>query len=214
MNSELKERIINIWADNINYDQPISEYDKETILYAILDDLVPDDFKYKLYLEKIKKEANRVNDMFTTWYRNSKMPNMTEYKKFYTELEKSFKYQLYQYIYIFFHPIVINNNFITEASEQEDSMDRRMIANDEFIFNVFINYLYCYTLDKEEFKEEGIDFKERYIPMGEYFLNRQQYFRPFEKNKSIFEPNYHEKCRYNDPKFLCYNSNRMYYNVL
>lgn len=178
MNSELKERIINIWADNINYDQPLSEYDEETILYAILDDLVPDDFKYELYLEKIKEEADRVLDAFEVWRKTSKNANMVEYKKFYMELEKTFKYQLYKDIYKFFHPIVVNNNFIIETPDMDNLPEHRIVANSEFIFNVFIGYIGYYMLSKEEFVNEEINFKEEYIPETEDKLKFEQYFKP------------------------------------
>lgn len=202
MNSELKERIINIWADSINYDKPISEYDKETILYAILDDLVPDDFKYEFYLEKIKEESNRISNAFIKWYQTHK-ENISEYEKFYTELEKSFKYQLYEDIYIFFHPIVINNNFITESSELESDPNRRMIANTDFVLNTFAHYMYRYTFDKEDFKKIEINYKEKYISKDELFLKSQQYFLPG-KTTSIFDSG-NDLNKYYDPKFLLYN---------
>lgn len=201
MNSELKERIINIWADNINYDQPLSEYDKETILYAILDDLVPDDFKYELYLEKIKEEADRVLYAFEVWRKTSKNANMVEYKKFYMELKKTFKYQLYKDIYKFFHPIVINNNFIIETPDTDNLPEHRIVASDEFVSNTFFNYMNYHALTKEEFINKEINFKEGYILENEYELKFEQYFTP--SGVSKFNINI------NNP-YMCSNNYRLY----
>ena len=73
---------------------------------------------------------------------------------------------------------MVNNNFIIETPDMDNLPEHRIVANSEFIFNVFIGYIGYYMLSKEEFVNEEINFKEEYIPETEDKLKFEQYFKP------------------------------------
>ena len=130
--------------------------------------------------------------------------NLQEYKEFYDGIKNTFVYKVYEFIYIFFNPFVINNNFI--SNELEANLSKRELCNDEFIINIFYQWFYYNVFDYDTFKNKGINWDEKYSVPSNDILGKQIYTCYDQKTENYipnFQMNIYEmNLLKNDPRWL------------
>ncbi|MDT4370589.1 hypothetical protein RO865_17605 [Blautia faecis] len=187
MKVEYLEQLMTIYDKCIVEKNKLTEKDKENILLAVVDGLLPAEDKYEIYLFKMKCEAHKVFNEFHKWCMSGKpVRTFEEYENFYKNtLNNIFVYQVYEIIYDVFHPIVIKKNFT-----YLDKHNNNVIFNDEFIMAALKSELYKKMVFKEQV--ETIDWERKYSPDESKFrfatlVSYNEYGDPFIYN----EPEYH-----------------------
>lgn len=177
MNINLEEYLVNLYIKSEIEHKELSDVDKNVIYKAMLSTLINTDIKYEIYLDKMKEEAFRVIKLFQEWYNNpSNSFSSKEYECFYNNnMKNTFVYDVYKIIYIFFNPIVMNENFITDETEKETNVSKRKICNDEFIIDIFHSYFYYNMSNYDNFKKQEIDWSAKYLVPTNFELKKQIY---------------------------------------
>lgn len=164
MKAEYLEQLMTIYDKCIVEKNKLTEKDKENILLAAVDGLLPTEDKYEIYLDKMKSEAHKILKEFHKWQISGKTTKTyEEYKDFYKKkLNNMFVYQIYGIIYDVFHPFVVKNNF-TYLDEHNNTI----IYSDEFILGVLKSELYKSMVFEN--KMDTLDWERKYVP-DEYRL--------------------------------------------
>lgn len=206
-NIDVQEKLANLYIKLEIKREKLSDVDKDVIYKAILNTLIDSNIKYEIYLDNMKYEAFRVLELFQKWYNNADNSlTMKEYEEFYNNyMKNTFVYNVYKIIYIFFHPVVISNNFISTETESEIST-KQTICNDEFIINIFHLYFYYNVLNYDDFKKQEINWDEKYLVPSNYILGKQIYTR-YDQMTNNYIPNfqmniYEMNSLKNDPRWL------------
>lgn len=207
-NIDVQEKLANLYIKLEIKHEKLSDVDKDVIYKAILNTLIDSNIKYEIYLDNMKYEAFRVLELFQKWYNNADNSlTMKEYEEFYNNyMKNTFVYNVYKIIYIFFHPVVISNNFISTETESEISTSKQTICNDEFIINIFHLYFYYNILNYDDFKKQEINWDEEYLVPSNYILGKQIYTR-YDQMTNNYIPNfqmniYEMNSLKNDPRWL------------
>lgn len=207
-NIDVQEKLANLYIKLEIKHEKLSDVDKDVIYKAILNTLIDSNIKYEIYLDNMKYEAFRVLELFQKWYNNADNSlTMKEYEEFYNNyMKNTFVYNVYKIIYIFFHPVVISNNFISTETESEISTSKQTICNDEFIINIFHLYFYYNVLNYDDFKKQEINWDEKYLVPSNYILGKQIYTR-YDQMTNNYIPNfqmniYEMNSLKNDPRWL------------
>lgn len=207
-NIDVQEKLANLYIKLEIKHEKLSDVDKDVIYKAILNTLIDSNIKYEIYLDNMKYEAFRVLELFQKWYNNADNSlTMKEYEEFYNNyMKNTFVYNVYKIIYIFFHPVVISNNFISTETESEISTSKQTICNDEFIINIFHLYFYYNVLNYDDFKKQEINWDEKYLVPSNYILGKQIYTRYDQMTNNYiqnFQMNIYEmNSLKNDPRWL------------
>lgn len=207
-NIDVQEKLANLYIKLEIKHEKLSDVDKDVIYKAILNTLIDSNVKYEIYLDNMKYESFRVLELFQKWYNNADNSlTMKEYEEFYNNyMKNTFVYNVYKIIYIFFHPVVISNNFISTETESEISTSKQTICNDEFIINIFHLYFYYNVLNYDDFKKQEINWDEKYLVPSNYILGKQIYTR-YDQMTNNYIPNfqmniYEMNSLKNDPRWL------------
>lgn len=207
-NIDVQEKLANLYIKLEIKHEKLSDVDKDVIYKAILNTLIDSNIKYEIYLDNMKYESFRVLELFQKWYNNADNSlTMKEYEEFYNNyMKNTFVYNVYKIIYIFFHPVVISNNFISTETESEISTSKQTICNDEFIINIFHLYFYYNVLNYDDFKKQEINWDEKYLVPSNYILGKQIYTR-YDQMTNNYIPNfqmniYEMNSLKNDPRWL------------
>lgn len=207
-NIDIQENLINLYIKSEIKHEKLSDVDKDVIYKAMLNTLINSNIKYEIYLDNMKYEAFRVLELFQKWYNNADNSlTMKEYEEFYNNyMKNTFVYNVYKIIYIFFHPVVMSNNFISTEMESEISTSKQTICNDEFIINIFHLYFYYNVLNYDDFKKQEVNWDEKYLVPTKFELKKHVYIRYDNKINnyvSCFEINERELYQAkNDPRWL------------
>lgn len=163
------DKIQDIYIKSVINGEKLSNSDMQEIMKIMLNHIADDDFRYDIYVKQIKTEAFRVLDAFINWYKDKNtITSITSYMKFYSSIANTFQYDVYRSIYLFFHPIVFKNNFIDDNTLSDD-LSKCMLMNNDFITEVFAEYLYWNTLTKDQCICDSIDWHKKYIE-PKYFV--------------------------------------------
>lgn len=205
MDIDVQEKLANLYIKSEIEHKELSNDEINVICKVILNTLVDKRVKYEIYLDKMKEEAFRILDLFQKWYSDSSNSlTIREYKEFYDGIKNTFVYKVYEFIYIFFNPFVINNNFI--SNELEANLSKRELCNDEFIINIFYQWFYYNVFDYDTFKNKGINWDEKYSVPSNDILGKQIYMCYDQKTENYipnFQMNIYEmNLLKNDPRWL------------
>ena len=208
MDIDVQEKLANLYIKLEIKHEKLSDVDKDVIDKAILNTLIDSNIKYEIYLDNMKHEAFRVLELFQKWYNNADNSlTMKEYEEFYNNyMKNTFVYNVYKIIYIFFHPVVISNNFISTETESEISTSKQTICNDEFIINIFHLCFYYNVLNYDDFKKQEVNWDEKYLVPSNYILGKQIY-TCYDQMTNNYIPNfqmniYEMNSLKNDPRWL------------
>lgn len=173
----MKRKIQEIYIKSVINGEKLSNSDMQEIMKIMLNHIADDNFRYDIYLKQIKTEAFRVLEAFKDWYKDKNtIISVANYMKFYSSISNTFQYDMYRSIYLFFHPIVFKNNFIDDNT-LSDNLSECMLMNNEFITDVFAEYLYWNTLTKDQYICNSIDWHKEYIKPEYSVVNDIQFWR-------------------------------------
>ena len=171
------DKIQDIYIKSVINGEKLSNGDMQEIMKIMLNHIADDDFRYDIYVKQIKTEAFRVLEAFKDWYNDKNtVISVANYMKFYSSISNTFQYDVYRSIYLFFNPIVFKNNFINDST-LSDNLSECMLMNDEFIVDVFAEYLYWNTLTKDQYICNSIDWHKEYIEPGYSVVNDIQLWK-------------------------------------
>ena len=171
------DKIQDIYIKSVINGEKLSNGDMQEIMKIMLNHIVDDDFRYDIYLKQIKTEAFRVLEAFKDWWNDKNtIISVANHMKFYSSISNTFQYDVYRSIYLFFNPIVFKNNFINDST-LSDNLSECMLMNDEFIVDVFAEYLYWNTLTKDQYICNIIDWHKEYIEPGYSVVNDIQLWK-------------------------------------
>ncbi len=205
----VEDTLEDIYVKTIIKHEDLSNEDKDVIYKEMLNFLINPEGKYNIYLKQTKQEAFRILNLFEKWYKSNTI-SLNEYKKFYNEtLKPSFKYDVYSFIYIFFHPNVMADNFSETGMEFETDFDRRKLCSIDFIVNIFCDYFYFNVLSFEGFEEDDMIWDYVYVDPIPSILKKEKYtcISAYGEYVSIFDAKdfNEEEQRRSDPRWL-YNN--------
>lgn len=171
------DKIQDIYIKSVINGEKLSNSDMQEIMKIMLNHIADDNFRYDIYLKQIKTEAFRVLEAFKDWWNDKNtIISVANYMKFYSSISNTFQYDVYRSIYLFFNPIVFKNNFINDST-LSDNLSECMLMNDEFIVDVFAEYLYWNTLTKDQYICNSIDWHKEYIKPGYSVVNDIQLWK-------------------------------------
>lgn len=169
---DFKERLMSIYSDCVEGNK-IDNDDRDFVISFLLDQYISDDLKYEYYLDTIKGQALYILKLFNKWCENLKGNYefvFKQYSDFYKSIEVEFTKDIYKCIYMFFHPIVIDQNFTVFEN------NKKVLISLDTIADMFATFMFYNTFDKEEFIKEKINLKKEAKPLDMYYLKRIIFF--------------------------------------